>query len=74
MKKWFFYLMVFGWSIISSPLFAAGGPPPPPPQPEEGPVGGDAPIGEGVALFMVFSAAYAAKKYSKMKDETHLKL
>ena len=73
MKKWFFYLMVFGWSVFGSPLFAQG-PPPPPPDPStgEGPVGGGAPISEGVAFFMVFSAAYAAKKYSKMKNETHL--
>ncbi len=58
--------------IFSNGLLAQGGPPQPPGDPSEigGPVGGAAPIGEGIVILLTLGAAYGGMKvYESMKVE-----
>jgi hypothetical protein len=63
MKK-IFILSVF--LMISGVALLAQAPPPPPNDPSNGggtgPVGGGAPIGEGIVILSVLAAAYGGKK------------
>jgi hypothetical protein len=57
--------------LLSSSLFAQGGPPDPPDNPNAGggPIGGSAPVGDGIAALLILSSAYAAIKYSRSKNK-----
>lgn len=65
--------LIFAGLIIflSSSLFAQGGPPEPPDNPATGggPIGGSAPVGDGIAALLILSSAYAAIKYSRSKNK-----
>lgn len=82
MKKNFLKTCILGLVLIALSLGAQaqGGPPPPPPDPSgggaNGPVGGGAPIAEGMTFLLLLAAGYGVKKYNdnsnckKNQDDT----
>jgi hypothetical protein len=63
--------MISSFLIISSALLAQG-PPDPPEDPGDGggPVGGAAPIGNGIGILLALGAAYGGKKiYNKLVSD-----
>lgn len=63
MKK---YFILSAFCLLTGLALIAQTPPPPPNDPSNGgtngPVGGGAPIGEGIVVLSVLAAAYGAKK------------
>jgi len=72
MKKIIAKLSLIALLSIASTSLLAQGPPEPPNDPNEGggPVGGNAPIGSGIALLLTLGAAYGGRKvYQYWKDQ-----
>ncbi len=72
MKKIIAKLSLIALLSIASTSLLAQGPPPPPGDPSSGggPVGGNAPIGSGIALLLTLGAAYGGRKvYQYWKDQ-----
>ncbi|MDY0078050.1 MAG: hypothetical protein RBR87_12335 [Bacteroidales bacterium] len=67
MKKILIKLTFIIAFTISSTALLAQGPPPPPGDPNSGggPVGGNAPIGSGIAILLSLGAAYGGRKVYK---------
>lgn len=57
-------------TTLSLGVYAQGPPPPPPGDPGfgGGPVGGGAPIAEGMTILMLLATGYGVKKYSQNRD------
>ena len=64
MKKIIAQLSLVTVLILTSTALLAQGPPPPPGDPNAGggPVGGNAPIGSGIAILLTLGAAYGGRK------------
>lgn len=64
MKKIIAQLSLVTVLILTSTALLAQGPPPPPGDPNAGggPVGGNAPIGSGLAILLTLGAAYGGRK------------
>jgi len=64
MKKILAQISLITVLILSSTALLAQGPPPPPEDPNAGggPVGGNAPIGSGLAILLTLGAAYGGRK------------
>jgi hypothetical protein len=66
-------LLLFAAMLLSATPLLAQGPPPPPPSGHGAtgnqPVGGNAPIGSGLAILLAMGAAYAGKKVYQVKNE-----
>lgn len=75
MKKHFILLAISFILLVNSHLFAQG-PPPPPVDPETGggPVGGSAPVGNGMAVLLTLAAAYGYRKVSRLKQKDEIKV
>lgn len=72
MKKIIAQLSLVTVLILTSTALLAQGPPPPPGDPNAGggPVGGNAPIGSGIAILLTLGAAYGGRKvYQYWKDQ-----
>lgn len=74
MKKINNAIMLLGLLLISINLFSQGTPPPPPPPDpsgvgSNGPVGGNAPVGESMGILLILAAAYNGFKYFKQTKE-----
>jgi hypothetical protein len=71
MKKIIALLSLITTLTIASTTLLAQGPPDPPDDPTgEGPVGGGAPIGSGIAILLTLGAAYGGHKvYQYWKDQ-----
>ncbi|MDD4373041.1 MAG: hypothetical protein PHG67_03885 [Bacteroidales bacterium] len=72
MKKIIAKLSLITVLTIASTALLAQGPPEPPEDPGEGggPVGGNAPIGSGLAILLTLGAAYGGRKvYQYWKDQ-----
>jgi hypothetical protein len=74
MKKINKVILVLGFLLLSINAISQGPPPPPPPDPSgsgsNGPVGGNAPIGEGMGILLFLAAAYKGLKYSKLTKDS----
>ncbi|MDD3036067.1 MAG: hypothetical protein GX103_11760 [Bacteroidales bacterium] len=79
MKKNFLKTCILGLVFTALSLGALaqgpGSPPPPPPDPSgggsNGPVGGGAPIAEGMTFLMLLAAGYGIKKYNQNSNQTN---
>jgi hypothetical protein len=67
-------LMVLLLVVISMAMYAQADPPPPPDPYNQGvpPVGGGAPIGNGLAFFLLLGAGYGMKKIYYVKKTNKL--
>lgn len=72
MKKKFLSLTAFGFLLIGLNCFAQG-PPSPPVDPSAGggPVGGSAPLGEGIAVMLGAASCWAGKKIIRYYRQEH---
>ncbi len=74
MKKNFLKTCIVALLLTTFSLGVQGQPPPPPPDPAggtfngNGPVGGGAPIAEGMTILMLLAAGYGVKRYRQSTD------
>jgi hypothetical protein len=70
-------ILISLFTFVGYVLMAQGGPPPPPGDPHGGnddfPMGGGAPIGNGIGILLTLGAAYGSRKiYKFFKDREAL--
>ncbi len=76
MKKRILTIALILVFVVASTVLYAQGPPPPPVDPETGggPVGGSAPVGNGMAVLLTLAAAYGYRKASRLKQKDEIKV